>query len=67
MRQVMPWAGTGYRKMKDVDIDTALQLFADDAKLYCNIRIGKDSLSLQQSLDRLVSWAKNVAAIYFNQ
>jgi hypothetical protein len=38
---------------------TTLQLFADDAKLYCNIRIDRDSLSLQQSLDRLVSWAKS--------
>jgi hypothetical protein len=39
--------------------NTTLQLFADDAKLYCNIRIDRDSLSLQQSLDRLVSWAKS--------
>jgi hypothetical protein len=38
--------------------NTILQLFADDAKLYCNIRIGEESLSLQQSLDRLVNWAK---------
>jgi hypothetical protein len=32
-------------------------LFADDAKLCCNINIENDSISLQQSLDRLVSWA----------
>jgi ribonuclease P/MRP protein subunit RPP40 len=36
---------------------TKLQLFADDAKLYCNINIENDSISLQQSLDRLVNWA----------
>jgi hypothetical protein len=47
--------------IKDIDSvccgHTKLQLFADYAKLYCNINIENDSISLQQSLDRLVNWA----------
>jgi ribonuclease P/MRP protein subunit RPP40 len=37
---------------------TVLQLFADDAKLYSNINIDNSCLTLQQSLDSLVRWAK---------
>jgi hypothetical protein len=37
--------------------DSHLQLFADDAKLYSSISIGSPSVSLQQSLDNLTSWA----------
>jgi ribonuclease P/MRP protein subunit RPP40 len=35
--------------------NTTLQLFADDTKLYSNINVDSDSLTLQQSLDRLAS------------
>ena len=37
--------------------DSHLQLFADDAKLYSSISIGSPSVSLQHSLDNLISWA----------
>jgi ribonucleases P/MRP protein subunit RPP40 len=37
--------------------DTALLLFADDAKLYSNIIFDNTSISLQHSLDNLVQWA----------
>jgi ribonuclease P/MRP protein subunit RPP40 len=38
--------------------NTTLQLFANDAKLCSNIIVDSDLLTLQQSLDRLASWAK---------
>jgi hypothetical protein len=36
-----------------------LQLYADDAKIYSSINIDGISVSLQQSLDNLSSWANN--------
>jgi hypothetical protein len=39
--------------------DTALLLFADDAKLYSSVTLGNASVSLQHSLDRLVQWAND--------
>lgn len=37
--------------------DTALQLFADDTKLYSRVTLDNTSISLQNSLDRLSQWA----------
>jgi len=37
--------------------ETALQLFADDLKLYSCVNISCNSQSLQQSIDNLVAWA----------
>ena len=36
--------------------DTTMQLFADDAKLYCNVTLN-NGVSLQHSLDKLANWA----------
>jgi hypothetical protein len=48
--------------INDIDFvvcgDTVIQLFADDAKLFSNVIVDGVSPSLQQSLDRLVDWAK---------
>jgi hypothetical protein len=48
--------------INDIDFvvcgDTVIQLFADDAKLFRNVIVDGVSLSLQQSLDRLVDWTK---------
>ena len=38
--------------------NTVLQLFADDAKLFSKINIDTVTSTLQQSLDKLASWAK---------
>lgn len=48
--------------INDIDFvvcgDTVIQLFADDAKLFSDVTVDGVSPSLQQSLDRLVDWAK---------
>jgi len=36
---------------------TYMKLFADDAKLYCEIDLNGCSLSLQTSLNNLTTWA----------
>lgn len=36
---------------------SALQIFADDARLYCEVAIENGSLTSQQSVDKLDNWA----------
>jgi hypothetical protein len=49
--------------VNDIDsvccVNTALQLFADDAKLYSQVEMNNSSVSLQQTLHLLSQWASD--------
>ena len=40
------------------DLNCAVKLYADDAKLYCSYKIGDSSSSLIQAINHLTEWAK---------
>jgi hypothetical protein len=46
-------------------VHNSIRMFADDTKIWANIQIAEDSMSLQKDLDRLVEWS-NLWMLKFN-